>query len=227
MRNLVFGIGLAVVIVAALGVVGVPNASLLAVLGAAGLGIGLALKDSLANLASGVLLVLFRPFSAGDYVEIAGQGGNVSSIELMFTRLITPDNREVLVPNGEITTNPIINFTARDRRRIDLVVGVAYESEADEAIQVIRDVLAAESRVLDDPEPQMMLLNLGESSVDIAVRPWVKTPDFWSVRSDLLRAIKRALTDAGIEIPFPQRTVRVVGAAPREALAHGGATATD
>ncbi|GIX35235.1 MAG: mechanosensitive ion channel protein [Lysobacteraceae bacterium] len=209
-RNLAWGLGIAVVIIAALDLVGVPNASLLTALGAAGLAIGLALQGSLSNLASGVLLVLFRPFTVGHAVEVAGQSGTVEEVSLLFTVLSSPDNRQITIPNAQVMGSPIINYNARDTRRIDLAVGVGYGHDPAEAVRVIQGVLAAESRLLADPEPQILVMNLGESSVDLSVRSWVRTPDYWTVRSDLLRNIKVALDEAGIEIPFPQRTVHMV-----------------
>lgn len=224
-RNVAYGVLMAVLLVAVLQQVGVPTASLLAALGAIGLGIGLALKDSLANLAAGVLLIAFRPFRAGDFVEVSGQKGHVQQVRLFFTLLASPDNKEITIPNNEIATNPIINYTARTTRRVDLVLGVAYESEAARAIEVVRTALKRDSRVLATPEPVVMIDQLNESSVDLVVRPWVKTEDYWAVRGDLLRELKSALEAAGIDIPFPQRTVRIVGgtSAEREAAAAAGA----
>lgn len=219
-RNIVHGGLLVVLFVAVLTQVGVPTTSLLAALGAAGLAIGLALKDSLANLAAGVLLIAFRPFRAGDYVEVSGQAGSVVHVRLFFTLLLTPDNREVTIPNNQITTNPIVNYTARAQRRLELPVGIAYGADAAEALRVIEEVLRADPRVLAEPAPMLLVTGLGENSVDIAVRPWVATADYWAAHSDLLRAIKLGLERAGIEIPFPQRTVHVIGGpAPDQAIA--------
>jgi small conductance mechanosensitive channel len=212
-RNLAFGVGLAIVLIASLELVGIPNASLLTALGAAGLAIGLALQGSLSNLASGVLLILFRPFSVGHFVEVAGQSGNVETVSLLFTVLRTPDNREITLPNSQVMGNPIVNFSAQPTRRIDLLVGVGYQHDPQQALQVIAKVLAAEPRLLDEPQPTLWVSQLGESSVDLAVRPWVRSEDYWAVRSDLLRNIKQALEAAGIEIPFPQRIMHL----PREA----------
>lgn len=209
-RNLAFGLGLAIVLIAALDLVGIPNASLLTALGAAGLAIGLALQGSLSNLAAGVLLILFRPFSVGHFVEVAGQSGSVETVSLLFTVLRTPDNRQVTLPNSQVMGNPIVNVSAKTTRRIDLVIGVGYRHDPQQALDVIARVLADEPRLLEDPAPALWVMNLGESSVDLAVRPWVKAEDFWSVRSDLLRNIKQALDDAGIEIPFPQRTMHML-----------------
>lgn len=219
-RNMVHGGLLVVLFVAVLTQVGVPTTSLLAALGAAGLAIGLALKDSLANLAAGVLLIAFRPFRAGDYVEVSGQAGSVVHVRLFFTLLLTPDNREVTIPNNQITTNPIVNYTARAQRRLELPVGIAYGADAGEALRIIEEVLRADPRVLAEPAPLLLVTGLGENSVDIAVRPWVQTTDYWAAHSDLLRAIKLGLERAGIEIPFPQRTVHVIGGpAPDQVVA--------
>lgn len=208
-RNIAFGLMLAVVVVAVLDQLGVPSASLLAALGAAGLAIGLALQGSLSNIASGVLLIVFRPFRAGDFVEVAGQGGTVESLGLLFTRLRTPDNRDVHIPNSQVMAGPILNVSARGQRRIDLLIGVAYEADPARAMQLIRAVLDADPRVLREPEPAILVMNLGASSVDLAVRPWVASADYWTVRSDLMQRIKQALEAAGIEIPFPQTTLHI------------------
>lgn len=213
-RNLAFGLGVAVVVIAALDQVGVPNASLLTALGAAGLAIGLSLQGSLSNLASGVLLILFRPFRAGDFVEVGGISGNVETLSLLFTVLITGDNRQVTMPNSQVMGSPIINFSARDQRRVDLTIGIGYQHQAEEAMAIIKQVVESTDKVLATPPPNYLLMNLGESSVDIAVRPWCKTADYWGVRSALLMRIKSALDEAGIEIPFPQRSVRWVGEPP-------------
>ncbi len=213
LRTFSFGLMLAVVAVAALDQLGVPSASLLAALGAAGLAIGLALQGSLSNLASGLLLILSRPFRVGDFVEVGGQSGGVDSIGLLFTRLVTGDNREVTIPNSQVMGSEIVNYSARGTRRIDLVVGIGYGSDPRAALDLIRGVLGQESRLLPEPEPSLLVLGLGESSVDLAVRPWVKVEDYWTVRSDLLDAIKRVLEENGIEIPFPQRTLHLVGGA--------------
>jgi small conductance mechanosensitive channel len=208
-RNLAFGIGLAIVLIATLELVGIPNASLLTALGAAGLAIGLALQGSLSNLASGVLLIIFRPFGVGHFVEVAGQSGNVETVSLLFTVLRTPDNRQITLPNSQVMGNPIVNFSAQTTRRIDLVIGVGYQHDPQQALDVIAKVLADEPRLLGEPAPTLWVDTLGESSVDLAVRPWVKSEDYWAVRSDLLRNIKQELDAAGIEIPFPQRTMHI------------------
>lgn len=212
LRNFVFGLLLAVVAVAALDQLGVPSASLIAMLGAAGLAIGLALQGSLANLASGLLLILARPFRVGDFVEIGSRSGTVDALGLLFTRLASGDNREIVIPNREVTSGAIVNFSARGTRRIDLVIGIDYAADPRRALALIRGVLEQEARLLPEPEPKLLVLELGESSVDLAVRPWVASADYWAVRSDLLAEIKRVLEANGIGIPFPQRTVHLAGA---------------
>lgn len=198
-----------VVLVGALDLAGIPTNSMLAALGAAGLAIGLALKDSLGNLASGVLLVLQRPFRAGDYVDVGGQAGTVERIDLLRTVLVTVDNRVVTIPNALVMNQPIVNFSARDERRLDLPVSVAYECDPVRALQVIRGVLDAHPRVIRAREPQLLVRGFAASGVDLAVRPWVATTDVLVATSEILADIKSALERAGIEIPFPQQVMRV------------------
>lgn len=202
------------VLVAALDTIGVPATSLFAVLGAAGLAIGLALKDSLGNLAAGVTIIINRPFRAGDVVEIAGLTGKVEQIRLMHTILVAADNREFVLPNGKVVTEAVINYSVRPTRRVDLAVGIAYDDDINGATEVIASVLQADERVLADPKPTIVMAGLGESSVDLTVRPWVNNADFWAVRSDLIRELKQALTAAGYSIPFPQRDLHIIGADP-------------
>lgn len=192
---------------AALDQLGVDTTSLVAMLGAAGLAVGLAMKDSLQNVASGVMLIGLRPFRAGDYIETAGVGGTVEKIGLFSTSLCTPDNRAVIVPNSAIVGATLVNFSARDTRRIDLVFGIAYGDSIDKAREVVKQVLTAENRILADPEPVIAVGNLGDSSVDLVVRPWVSSGDYWPVRFALTEQVKLAFDAAGITIPFPQREV--------------------
>ena len=201
----------------ALNALGINTTSFLAILGAAGLGIGLALKDSLSNLAAGVMLVFFRPFKTGDYIEAAGISGTVGSIKIFNTILRTPDNRVITVPNALIYADTITNFSAEDKRRIDLVIGIGYDDDFARAKALIQGVLGQDDRILTEPPPEMLLVELGESSVDIAVRSWVKSADYWQVRSDLLEQIKRALENAGLSIPYPQRDLHIVAQASSEA----------
>ncbi|MFN9737063.1 MAG: mechanosensitive ion channel family protein [Pseudomonadota bacterium] len=201
------------VLVGVLDLAGVPTASLLAALGAAGLAIGLALKDSLGNLASGVLLVLQRPFRAGDYVDVGGQAGTVERIDLLRTVLITIDNREITMPNALVMNEPIINYSARAERRLDLPVSIDYGADPLRALAVIRATLDAHPRVLKDREPQLLVRAFAASGVDLAVRPWVRTAEVLLAQSEILAAIKAALERAGIEIPVPQQVLHVRGEA--------------
>jgi len=201
---------MAFVILTALGALGVPTTNFLAIVGAAGLAVGLALKDSLSNFAAGVMLVFFRPFKSGDFIEAGGAAGTVESIRIFNTVIVTGDNRVVTIPNSLIYADTITNFSARDTRRIDLVIGIGYGDDIGKALEVIRHLLGEEQRVLKAPEPTLLVLELGASSVDLAVRPWVKSADYWSARSDLLKNIKEAFDSIGISIPFPQRDIHIV-----------------
>ena len=210
--SLIYGLGLTMVVVSAFETMGMETTSFVAVLGAAGLAVGLALQGSLANFASGVLLLVFRPFKQGDYVEVAGTAGVVASQAIFMTTLTTPDNKKIMIPNSEITGGVIVNFSALETRRIDMLVGIGYDDDMGQARDVIRGVLEAESRVLKDPAPVVAVHELGDSSVNLVVRPWVKTSDFWAVRWALTEAIKNRLDEAGITIPYPQRDVHLHGA---------------
>ena len=210
LRNLASGAMVVVVVVGALDQAGVPMTSILAALGAAGLAIALALRDSLSNLAAGVMLILLKPFRAGDLIGIGGQTGKVESLRLMHTVLLTPDNCELILPNNKVASEPILNYTARNTRRIDLVIGIAYRDDVGRAFGIIRGVLDADPRVLRDPPPQLLVDKLAESSVDLAIRPWVATGDYLDTRASLLRQLKETLSAAGIDVPFPQRELRVV-----------------
>jgi small conductance mechanosensitive channel len=201
---------LVLVALTALGILGVPTTNFLAILGAAGLAVGLALKDSLSNFSSGVMLVFFKPFRVGDFIDAAGISGVVEQISIFNTELRTPDNRAVIVPNSLIYGSSITNFSAKDTRRIDLVIGIGYGDEIHRAKELIQGVLSADERVLEDPAPTIMVLELGASSVDIAVRPWVQSVDYWPVRGELLEKIKQVLEDNGLSIPYPQRDVHIV-----------------
>jgi small conductance mechanosensitive channel len=200
---------LVVVVIAALEQLGVNTTSVLAVFAAAGLAVGLALKDSLSNFSAGVMLIIFKPFKVGDFVEAAGISGVVEIIRIFNTQLRTGDNREIIVPNAQIYGGIITNFSAREQRRIDLVIGIGYEDDIQAAKQTLEGILQAEARILKDPEPVILVAELGESSVDLAVRPWVNSADYWNVRSDLLESIKREFDAKGISIPYPQRDVHM------------------
>ncbi|MGF1693564.1 small-conductance mechanosensitive channel MscS [Photobacterium kagoshimensis] len=198
-----------IVLIAALGRLGVQTASVVAVIGAAGLAIGLALQGSLSNFAAGVLIVSFRPFKSGDYVEIGGVAGSVESIQIFSTVLKTPDNKMVVVPNGSVIGSPITNYSRHATRRIDYVIGVSYDADLKKTKEVLARVVAADPRVLKDPEPTIGVVALADSSVNFVVRPWVKTEDYWGVYFDLLQAIKEELDKENIAIPFPQMDVHL------------------
>lgn len=199
-----------VVVMAALDRVGFDTTSLIAVVGAASLAVGLALQANLSNLAAGVLILIFRPFRVGDTVEAGGVTGNVSEVSILHTMIKTFDGQMVVMPNAKLTGDKLVNFSVIPTRRVDLVVGVGYGDDLAKAKAVISALMAAEPRILDEPAPRVDVLNLGESSVDLAVRPWVANADFWNVRCDLLERIKAALDAEGISIPYPQRDVHVV-----------------
>jgi len=208
-ENIAYAILMVIVVIAALGQMGIETTSFAAILAAAGLAIGLALQGSLSNFAAGVLIILFRPFKAGDYVEAAGVSGTIEEISIFTTQLKTPDNREIIIPNNNITTGTIINYSAKNKRRIDLVVGVAYDADLKKARKVFEKIIASDDRILAKPEPQIAVAELGASSVDFVVRPWVKAAEYWDIRFDLNEKIKTELDKAGIGIPFPQRDVRL------------------
>lgn len=207
--NVVFSVLLVAVILAALDTLGIPVTSLMAIVGAAGLAVGLALKDSLGNFAAGVMLVLFRPFKAGDFVEVAGVSGSVQAIRIFSTVLTTPDNKEIVIPNSQISADTITNYSANDTRRVDLVFGVSYDDDLKVAREVLTRLCGEHPLTLDDPPPKIFVLNLGESSVDFAVRPWVKSGDYWTVYGDLLEQGKSGLEAAGCSIPYPQRDMHM------------------
>lgn len=197
---------LALAIIFILGRFGIQTASLAALIGAVGLAIGFALQGSLANLAAGVMLIAFRPFKAGDYVDAGGKAGTVDAITLFTTELTTPDNVKIILPNGDVFSGPIINYSHYDDRRCDLVFGVGYGSNLKTAEQAIRDCIAEDSRARVDPEPFVKVTNLGDSSVDFTVRVWCDAADYWNLKFDLTRAVKEKFDAAGIDIPFPTQT---------------------
>ncbi|MBT8338761.1 MAG: mechanosensitive ion channel, partial [Desulfatitalea sp.] len=200
---------LAFVVLAALSQLGIQTTSFIAVLGAAGLAVGLALQGSLSNFAAGFLMILFRPFSVGDYIEGGGVTGTVEEIQIFTTTLVTPDNKTVIIPNAKIMGDNIINWTVKGTRRVDLVVGIGYGDDIDKARQVIADVLAKDARVRKDPPPQIAVSEMADSSVNFVVRPWVSASDYWAVSFGVTEQIKKAFDDEGISIPFPQRDVHV------------------
>lgn len=198
-----------VVVIAALDRVGVHTTSLIAIVGAAGLAVGLALKDSLGNFASGVLLVVFRPFRVGDYVEAGGAAGTVREIRIFATLITTPDNKAITVPNSAIMGGNIVNYSAMPTRRVDMKIGVSYSSDLARVKQVLSDILAADERVLKDPAPTIAVAELADRSINLVVRPWVNSPDYWAVLWDTTETIKRRFDAEGIKIPFPQMDVHL------------------
>lgn len=202
---------LAIAIVAVLGQFGIQTASLLAVLGAAGLAIGLALQGTLSNVAAGVMMLILRPFSVGDYIEFGGTAGTVKSLGLFGVELDTVDNKYIFAPNSNVWGNDIINYSRHNQRRQDLAVGISYDSDIDKAIKTVQGVLDKESRIVTtkDKEPLIVVSNMGASSVDLTVRIWTKGADYFTVQWDLNKAIKEALDKNGISIPFPTRTLEI------------------
>ena len=201
----------AFVVIAALNRLGLQTTSIIAVLGAAGLAIGLALQGSLSNFAAGVLMVFFRPFQIGDFIEGAGTMGTVRELTLFTTTLLTPDNKVVIVPNNKLHSDNIINYNTLGRRRLDLVFGVSYEADIDRVKAILADEIKADGRLLADPDPQIGLLELADSSVNFAVRPWVNADDYWPAFFGFQESVKKRLDAEGISIPFPQRDVHLIG----------------
>ncbi|MDO8861447.1 mechanosensitive ion channel [Haliea sp. E1-2-M8] len=197
------------VIIAALSQLGIDTTSMVALLGAAGLAIGLSLQGSLSNLAAGVLLITFRPFTKGDFVEAGKAMGVIESISIFTTTMTTPDNKEVIVPNSAILSNNITNYSARSTRRVDMVFGVSYGDDLRQAKQLLQEIIAADERVLAEPEPNIVVGELADSSVNFLVRPWVNSADYWGVFWDTTEAVKLKFDEAGLSIPFPQVDVNM------------------
>jgi len=207
--GLVYAVLLVAVILAAVETLGVKVTSLLAIVGAAGLAVGLALKDSLANFAAGVMIMIFRPFKIGDFVTTGGVAGVVDEIGLFCVLMHTPDNQRIIIPNSAVFGNTITNTSALPTRRIDLVMGISYDDNIGTAKKIIEDIIAADERILDDPAPVIAVSELADSSVNLVVRPWVKSENYWPTRFDLLETMKVKLEEGGISIPFPQRDVHI------------------
>jgi small conductance mechanosensitive channel len=207
--NLVRMVLLVVVVIAAIGQLGIETTSFIAIFGAAGLAVGLALQGSLSNFAAGVLIVLFRPYRVGDFVEAAGISGSVEKVQILTTILKTGDNKQIIVPNGQIMDSIITNYSANDKRRVDMVVGVSYDDDLDKVRATIQELVAADERILDDPACTIAVSALADSSVNFVVRPWVKTADYWGVMFDLTEAIKKRFDKEGISFPFPQQDVHL------------------
>ncbi|MFW1677027.1 mechanosensitive ion channel family protein [Pontibacter sp. JAM-7] len=200
---------LLVIVVASLNQLGVDTTSLIALVGAAGLAVGLALQDSLKNFAAGVMLIVFKPFREGDFVEASGVSGVVEKIHIFNTEMRTGDNRAVIIPNGGIYSGVIINYSSKGTRRIDMIFGIGYDSDLRRAKEVLNDIIAAEARILPEPAPVIAVSELADSSVNFVVRPWVKTSDYWPVLWDITEQVKLRFDQEGIAIPFPQMDVHM------------------
>jgi len=209
LRNIAYAVMLVLVIITALTALGVPTTSMFAILGAAGLAVGLALKDSLSNIASGVMLIVLRPFRAGDHVIAAGQEGVVLEIRVFQTRLRAFDHRVIILPNSEITTAPITNFSSLPQRRIDVPVGVGYDDDLQRAREVLLQIARQEPLLAADPEPVVRVVNLGESGVDIVLQVFARNDDYVEARSRLVEAVRNKLIEHGLNIPYPQRDLHV------------------
>jgi small conductance mechanosensitive channel len=203
-----FGL-LAFVVIASLERLGVKATSFVAVIGAAGLAVGLALQGSLSNFASGVLIIVFRPFKIGDYIEAAGTAGVVKEITILTTMMATPDNKRIIVPNSAVMSGTITNYSANDTRRLDMVFGVSYSDDLPKVKRILEEMIAADERCLKDPAPVVAVLALADSSINFAMRPWVKTVDYWNVFFDMQMKVKLRFDAEGISIPFPQRDVHL------------------
>jgi small conductance mechanosensitive channel len=207
--GILYALLLSAVALAAIDQLGVNITSLLAILGAAGLAVGLALKDSLSNFASGVMIIIFRPFKIGDWVTVSGTSGTVDEIGLFCTLLHTGDNQRIIIPNSAVFGSTIVNTSALPTRRIDLVIGISYDDNIGTARDIILDVISQEERVLEEPAPVVAVSELADSSVNLVVRPWVNSADYWPTRWDLTEKIKTSLDAGGITIPYPQRDVYI------------------
>ena len=201
---------LAIVAVAVLNQFGVQTASLVAVLATAGLAVGLALQGTLTNVASGVMLLLFRPFRVGDYVEAGGHAGTIKELNLFFTVMATPDNVQITVPNGQVWGSAVSNYTTNPTRRVEVFAGIAYDADIDKAMAVVHETISADARIKSDPEPFVGVTEMADSSVNFTIRVWVDNADLWPVKFDLTKAIKQAFDANGVDIPFPTRTMHTV-----------------
>ncbi|HSG27552.1 MAG TPA: mechanosensitive ion channel domain-containing protein [Candidatus Krumholzibacterium sp.] len=199
----------ALLFISVIQMVGVQMTSFVAILGAAGLAVGLSLQGSLSNFAGGVLILLFKPYKVGDYIEAGGHAGVVKTISVFTTIMKTPDNKTIIIPNGDLSNSSIVNYSTEPRRRVDLTFGIAYEDDIQKAREVMMRVLSADTRILKDPAPQVSVSGLGDSSVDFVFRVWVETADYWAVYFDMIEKVKIAFDKEGISIPFPQRDVHL------------------
>ena len=209
--RLIYGVLLVVVVLAALSKVGVQTTSVVAILGGAAVAIGLSLKDQLSNFAAGIMIVTFRPFVRGDYVQISSYTGTVTDITLINTHLTTTNNHDIIIPNSDITTSAVTNYTALPNRRVDITVGIGYDADIKTAKNVMLSLAKNNPLAFTDPEPIVRVTNLGDNSVDLTLNVWTTNADWWTMQCDLLEQFKYALDDKNIDIPFPQRNVHVKG----------------
>lgn len=208
-ESIIYILLMIVIILAALNSLGVNTTSFAAILAAAGLAIGLALQDTLGNIGSGILLISFRPFGVGDVISVSGETGKVAAISMFATILHTPDNKVITIPNAAVTSGNIINFSANETRRLDLTFGIGYGDDLKLAKSVLEDIMNSDPRVLADPAPFVGVRELGDSSVNFAFRPWVKTDDYWDVHFDMMEKVKLAFDEKGISIPYPQMDIHL------------------
>ncbi len=207
--NMLYAALLAFVIIASLGQLGIQTTSFIAILGAAGLAVGLALQGSLANFAAGVLMIVFRPFKKGDFIEGAGAAGIIEEVHIFNTVMRTGDNKTIIIPNGSLMGGNIVNYSTKPTRRLDLVIGIGYDDDIKKAKLVLEELMQNEARILKDPAPTIGLLELADSSVNFAVRPWINSADYWGVHFDLLESIKLRFDQEGISIPYPQQDIHL------------------
>ena len=209
MSNIAYVALVAFVIIAALSQLGIQTTSFIAIIGAAGLAIGLSLQSSLSNFASGVMIIAFRPFKVGDFIEAGGVTGVVEGIQIFSTQMRTGDNKAIIIPNSNITGGNITNYSAKDTRRVDMVFGIGYDDDIKKAKEILMDLMQSDERILKDPEPLVAVSELADSSINFVVRPWVKTDDYWGVKFDFTEAVKISFDKEGISIPYPQRDLHL------------------
>lgn len=207
--NLLSSLLMVIIFIAAINQLGIETTSIIAMLGAAGLAIGLALQGSLANFAAGILIVIFRPYKVGDYIEAGSAEGTVLDIQIFSTVLKTPDNKVVVVPNGTIMDSSIINYTGQATRRVDIVASCGYEDDIDKVKDILKDILNQDERILEEPQPRIAVSELADNSINFIVRPWVNSSDVLSVKYSILEQIKKRFDEEGISIPYPQRDVHI------------------
>lgn len=216
LENLVYIVLMIVIVLASLSALGIETTSFIAILGAAGLAIGLALQGTLGNVGAGVILISFRPFKAGDFVTAGGETGTVGGITLFATTMLTPDNKVITIPNSTIAGGNITNFSAKETRRLNLVFSIGYGDDLKLAKSVLQEIITSDPRVLSEPAPFVGVLELGESSVDFAFRPWVKSEDYWDVHFDMQEKVKLTFDEKGISIPYPQMDIHLNNSMTKE-----------